>query len=53
MFEEKLFLEQLDYMEDITDFSIEFVDSPVSKEKVRDYFHATIHAYLKGKRAAV
>jgi len=53
MFDEKLFLEQLDYMEDITDFSIEFVDSPVSKETIRDYFHDIIRVYLKGRSATV
>lgn len=49
MFDEKLFLEQLDYMEDITDMAIGFVENPLTKEAVHDYLHAQIKGYIAGK----
>lgn len=53
MFDEKLFLEQLDYMGDITDFSIEYLGNALPKEDVQDGLHAKIRAYLQKKHAAL
>lgn len=46
MFDEKLFLEQLDYMEDIGDAVIEFIGKPLTKAEVHDFLHTKIKAYL-------
>ena len=53
MFDEKLFLEQLDYMEDVADFSIEYIGDRLSKEKINETLHQIIRVYLKEKKAAV
>ena len=50
MFDEKLFLEQLDYMGDISDFSIEYIAEPISEEKIHETLHQIIRTYLKEKR---
>ena len=52
MFDEKLFLEQLDYMEDIADFSIEYIGDSISREKINEMLHQIIRTYLKEKEAA-
>ena len=52
MFDEKLFLEQLDYLDDITDLSIEFIDKEIPKEVVQEFLHDQVRAYLKEKNAA-
>mgnify|MGYP001609575385 CR=1 FL=1 len=52
MFDEKLFLEQLDYMGDISDFSIEYIAEPISEEKIHETLHQIIRTYLKEKKAA-
>lgn len=53
MFEEKLFLEQLDYMDDITDVSVEFVGKKVTKEEIQAFLHGQVRAYLKERAAAL
>ncbi len=53
MFEEKLFLEQLDYMDDVNDLSIEFIDSEVSKDEIQAFLHDRVRMYLKEKEAAL
>ncbi|PIR59384.1 MAG: hypothetical protein COU69_00590 [Candidatus Pacebacteria bacterium CG10_big_fil_rev_8_21_14_0_10_56_10] len=50
MFDEKLFLEQLDYMGDITDFSIELIDAKLSQDEVHQLLHEKIRGYLRKKK---
>ena len=52
MFDEKLFLEQLDYMGDISDFSIEYIGEPISEEKIHETLHQIIRTYLKEKKGS-
>lgn len=51
MFDEKLFLEQLDYMEDITDYSLEYLGNALSKEHIQRELQTKIRAYLQQKQA--
>lgn len=46
MFEEKLFLEQLDYLDDLTEFTIDFIADPLTPDQVKDFLHRQIKAYL-------
>lgn len=49
MFDEKLFLEQLDYMEDISDLAIEFVDRSLIFDEVRQFLHDEVEGYVKNR----
>lgn len=52
MFEEKLFLEQLEYMGDLTDRQIDFMDKLRTFEEIHEFLHQQIRSYLiKGKTA--
>lgn len=46
MFDEKLFLEQLDYLADLTDFTVEFVGRSLAPEKVGQFLHQQVIDYL-------
>jgi hypothetical protein len=46
-FNEKLFLEQLVYFEDITDFTIDFVDKVYSKEEIKRFFEKEVRLFIK------
>lgn len=53
MFSEKLFLEQLDYMDDLTDFSIEYVNTSYTKDDIANTLHTHIQTYLQEKQATL
>jgi len=53
MFDEKLFLEQLDYMNDITDLAIEFINREITKAEIQQFLDEKVRSYLKEKQAAV
>lgn len=46
MFDEKLFLEQLDYLDDLTNFTIDFIADPLTPDQVKDFLHRQVKAYL-------
>lgn len=46
MFDEKLFLEQLDYLDDLTNFTIDFIAHPLTSDQVKDFLHRQIKTYL-------
>lgn len=46
MFEEKLFLEQLDYLADLTDFTVEFVGKSLTPKAVKQFLHQQVIDYL-------
>lgn len=53
MFDEKLFLEQLNYLDDITDPSVEFISEEIPKKILQEFLHDQVRAYLKEKNAAL
>jgi predicted nucleotidyltransferase component of viral defense system len=53
MFDEKLFLEQLDYMDDIADLSVEFIGEQIAKSEVQQFLHDRVREYLQQKEAAL
>ncbi len=46
-FSEKLFLSQLIYFEDIKDFTIEFINNPLSIEEIKSFFKNIVSGYKK------
>lgn len=53
MFDEKLFLEQLDYMGDIADYSLEYFGDALPKKHIQDGLQAKVQAYLQQKQATL
>ena len=47
MFEEKLFIEQLEYMEDLTDRQIDYLDESRSFEEIHEFLHQQVKQYLE------
>ena len=48
-FSEKLFLEQLVYLKDLKDFTVEFTDSEYSPDQILDFFKKTAAEYTKAR----
>jgi len=46
-FSEKLFLEQLVYLKDLKDFTVEFTNSEYSPNQISDFFKKTVAEYTK------
>lgn len=53
LFSEKLFLEQLEYMGDLTDRKIDFVAKPRTSTQIHDFLHRQVRSYLISKEAAI
>ncbi len=53
LFDEKLFLEQLNYLEDITDLDITFIGKAIPKNVISSLLHSKIEEYLEEKSAAL
>ena len=49
LFSEKLFLEQLIYLKDIEDFSVEFLREKYKPEEIKEFFEKIIKQYTKAK----
>lgn len=53
MFDEKLFLEQLEYLDDLLNREIKFMAKPVTFEEIREFFHRQVRSYLKKRKSAI
>lgn len=53
MFEEKLFLEQMEYMGDLANRQIDFVDKPRTFEEIHEFLHQQIRSYLIKRKTAI
>lgn len=53
LFSEKLFLEQLEYMGDLSSRQIEFVDKPRTFDEIHEFLHQQVRAHLIRKDAAI
>lgn len=53
LFEEKLFLEQLGYFDDLTEKQIEFIGTPISEDKIKQFLITTLKQYLKTRGASI
>lgn len=50
LFDEKLFLEQLDYLDDLTELTVDFIADPLTPDQVKDFLHHQIKAYLASQK---
>ena len=53
MFDEKLFLEQLEYLDDLLNREIKFIAKPVTFEEIGEFFHRQVRSYLKKRKSAI
>lgn len=53
MFEEKLFLEQMEYMEDLINREINFVVRPRTFEEIQEFLHRQVRSYLVDRKSAI